>query len=52
MEKPLTAYDYRNQAWIVNGVYKRCGHPDSMNCQCYGKLHEGEKPLSWEEVEA
>lgn len=35
-------YDYDNQAWIVNGKYIRCGHPESMNCNCYGKLHEGE----------
>ena len=36
-------YDYKNQAWVVNGKYIRCGHPAEMNCQCYGKLHEGEK---------
>ena len=35
-------YDYNNQAWVTNGVYQRCGHPDSMNCQCYGRIHEGE----------
>ena len=36
-------YDYRNQAWTVDDRYVRCGHPESMNCQCYGKLHEGEE---------
>lgn len=36
-------YDYDNQAYIVNGRYQRCGHPDDMDCQCYGKEHEGEK---------
>lgn len=35
-------YDYQNQAWVINGRYTRCGHPDSMKCQCYGRLHEGE----------
>ena len=35
-------YDYKNQAWVVDGKYIRCGHPDSMDCNCYGKLHEGE----------
>ncbi len=35
-------YDYDNQAWVQNGVYVRCGHPDAMGCRCYGKLHEGE----------
>jgi hypothetical protein len=37
------SYDYKNQAWIADGRYVRCGHPDSMQCNCYGKLHEGEK---------
>lgn len=41
----LVDFDYSNQAWAVNGRYVRCGHPDSMNCRCYGKLHEGE-PVS------
>ncbi len=36
-------YDYENQAWVRNGVYVRCGHADSVNCRCFGKLHEGEQ---------
>lgn len=36
-------YDYENQAWVKDGKYLRCGHPESMNCNCYGKLHEGEE---------
>ncbi len=32
-------YDY--QCWIVNGVIKRCGHPETMNCKCFGKTHAG-----------
>ena len=39
----LDGYDYENQAWYQNGVYVRCGHPGSMDCECYGKLHEGQK---------
>jgi hypothetical protein len=35
-------YDYKNQAWVENGVYIRCGHPESMDCGCYGRLHAGE----------
>jgi len=35
-------YDYTRQAWVSDGVYMRCGHLDSVNCQCYGKKHEGE----------
>ena len=35
-------YDYENQAWVKIGIYVRCGHPDSTDCNCYGKLHEGD----------
>ena len=35
-------YDYENQAWVVNGKYQRCEHPDSMTCLCYGRVHAGE----------
>lgn len=38
-----TYYDYANQAWIRNGKYIRCGHPENMNCGCYGRTHEGEQ---------
>ena len=41
----MYGFDYDNQAWVHNGKYVRCGHPDSMNCGCYGKEHEGEKTL-------
>ena len=36
-------YDYTNQAWVKDGKYVRCGHPDDMDCDCYGRLHEGEE---------
>jgi hypothetical protein len=35
-------YDYTNQAWVKDGKYVACGHPGSMNCDCYGRLHAGE----------
>ena len=41
-KKLYNGYDYEKQAWVLKGKYVRCGHPDSMNCQCYGKAHEGE----------
>lgn len=41
--KLLQGYDYENQAWVKDGKYVRCGHPDSMNCNCFGKIHEGEE---------
>ena len=37
----MTGYDYDRQAWVINGVYVTCGHPDA--CSCYGKAHAGEK---------
>lgn len=39
----INGYDYDRQAWVVNGHYVRCGHPEAMKCSCYGRLHEGEK---------
>ena len=36
-------YDYDNQAWVADGLYVRCGHDQSMVCNCFGRLHEGEK---------
>lgn len=38
----VDGYDYTNQAWFFKGVYVTCGHPSSMNCQCFGRLHAGE----------
>ena len=39
----INGYDYDNQAWALDGKYVRCGHPEDMDCGCYGKEHEGEK---------
>ena len=36
-------YDYEKQVWIRDGVYVNCGHPQSMNCGCYGRAHAGER---------
>lgn len=58
-----TWFDYQNQAWVVDGFYRRCAHricaivkdddlprPTTKNPICYGTEHEGEKPS--EEVDA
>jgi hypothetical protein len=37
-----TYYDYDHQAWVQGGKYVRCGHDDTMRCNCYGRLHEGD----------
>lgn len=39
----MMKFDYDNQAWIEDGRYVRCGHPESMDCGCYGRIHEGEE---------
>ncbi|MCP3678985.1 MAG: hypothetical protein GY782_01290 [Gammaproteobacteria bacterium] len=44
-DKARQSYDYEKQVWIVDGRYVRCGHPDSMDCGCYGRTHEGEEAV-------
>jgi len=39
----VNGYDYKNQAWVLKGRYVACGHPDTMDCKCYGRIHQGEK---------
>ena len=38
-------FDYDKQVWIVDGKYVRCGHPEEMNCKCYGREHAGEDAI-------
>jgi hypothetical protein len=38
----VNGFDYDRQAWVKDGQYVRCGHPETMRCDCYGKLHQGE----------
>ena len=38
-------FDYRNQAWIVGGKYRDCGHPEDMDCGCFGRKHKGEEAI-------
>jgi hypothetical protein len=41
-------YDYDNQAWVCDGIYQNCAHPDRM-CgpnapdPCWQRLHAGER---------
>ena len=28
-------FDYENQAWVVDGRYVSCGHPETMDCGCF-----------------
>lgn len=41
-ERLIDGFDYTKQAWVENGRYVRCGHIET-DCNCYGKLHEGEE---------
>lgn len=41
----INGYDYINQAWVKNGRYVRCGHPETMNCRCFGRKFEGEETV-------
>lgn len=41
----MNGYDYDNQAWVKDGKYVACGHPEAMNCKCYGKIHEGQETV-------
>ena len=45
-------FDYENQAWYedTTGTYIKCGHPSTMDCGCFGKLHEGEKVTGYLEM--
>lgn len=45
-----TFFDYQNQAWVIGGVYQRCGHPETMGCDCFGRIHAGER-ASWQAIE-
>lgn len=36
------AYDYDRQAWVIDGLYVDCAHPEDMLCGCYGRAHAGE----------
>ncbi len=39
MDKSRQSYDYEKQVWILDGIYQPCAHPESLECQCYGRLH-------------
>lgn len=34
-------YNYDKQAWVMYGVYQKCGHTNE-DCGCYGRDHQGE----------
>ena len=42
----MTQYDYDKQCWIVDGLYTNCGHSQHLDCNCWGRLHHGEKAPS------
>jgi hypothetical protein len=42
-ERLINGYDYENQAWVIDGKYVDCGHPNNVKCGCYGRTHKGEE---------
>ena len=40
-ERLINGFDYKNQAWVKDGKYQSCGHPQA--CRCFGKKHAGEE---------
>jgi hypothetical protein len=38
----VNGFDYTHQASVKDGFYVRCGHPESMKCGCYGRVHADE----------
>lgn len=38
----INGYDYKKQMWVIDGVIQNCGHPEDMDCGCYGREHAGE----------
>ncbi len=45
----FNGYDYTRQAWVKDGLYVRCGHPESMPCGCFGREHVGQPSLEKED---
>jgi hypothetical protein len=37
----VNGFDYEKEAWVEEGKYVRCGHPETMKCGCYGRRFEG-----------
>ena len=33
----VNGFDYVRQAWVQGGRYVRCGHPEGMACNCWGR---------------
>lgn len=36
-------FSYRRQCWIKDFIIQRCGHPETMDCGCFGRVHAGEQ---------
>lgn len=43
-------FDYENRAWVIDGRYVSCGHPETMKCGCFGRIHAGESPAANAEI--
>ena len=34
-------FDYDRQCWVEDYMILRCGHPETMDCSCFGRFLEG-----------
>ena len=48
--KLLNGYDYDNQAWVVDGKYVRCGHPETMGRSQIAARRKGRESMSQEYI--
>jgi len=37
----FNGFDYDLQVWVKEGIIQRCGHRESMKCDCLGLRFEG-----------
>ena len=33
-------FDYDRQCWVEDYMILRCGHPETMDCSCFGRFLE------------
>lgn len=39
----VSGYDYRVGAWVLDGFYCSCAHPEWVDCACFGRDHASER---------
>lgn len=39
----VNGFSYTRQVWIKEFIIQGCGHPETLDCGCFGKQHAGEQ---------